>query len=219
MSSGGVSVAGGERGKPLLIFPCNGSGIEALDCLGEAWRCIGFVDDTPEKRGTEKYGIPVYDRSALKDHPEASVLAVLGSPLSYRSRQAAIEGLGVSASRFATVIHPSARVSPLARIGHNVVIMAGVVLTSNCVIGNHVCILPNTVVHHDVTVGDWSLIGSQCSLTGSVTVGVNCYIGSGSKIMNNVTIGDGALVGIGSNVIRNVAPGTRNVGNPARRLD
>jgi sugar O-acyltransferase (sialic acid O-acetyltransferase NeuD family) len=201
--------------KPLLIFPCNGSGIEALDCLGDAYRCIGFVDDTPEKIGTKKYGYPVFDRSAFTAHPHAFVLAVLGSPLSYRSRQKAIEGLGVAPERFARVIHPAARVSPLAEIGHNVLIMAGVVLTSNCVVGNHICILPNTVVHHDVTIGDWSLVGSGVSLTGSVTVG---YIGSASSIMNNVRIGDGALVGIGSNVIRDVAPGAKVVGNPTRTL-
>ncbi|MCK7470637.1 MAG: hypothetical protein MZU95_07475 [Desulfomicrobium escambiense] len=35
-----------RRGR-LLIFPCNGNGLEALDCLGDAFRCIGFIDDRP----------------------------------------------------------------------------------------------------------------------------------------------------------------------------
>lgn len=216
-SSNARQRASGEP-KPLLIFPCNGSGVEALDCLGDEWRCIGFVDDTPAKIGTTQFGIPVFDRSALAANPQAYVLAVLGSPLSYRSRQKAIEGLGVAPERFATVIHPRACVSPLARIGHNTLVMAGVVMTSNCTVGNHICILPNTVVHHDVTIGDWSLIGSGVSLTGSVTVGSTCYIGSASAIMNNVHIGEGALVGIGTNVIRNVPAGAKVVGNPARAL-
>ena len=30
--------------RPLLIFPCNGNAVEALDCLGDAYRCIGFVE-------------------------------------------------------------------------------------------------------------------------------------------------------------------------------
>jgi hypothetical protein len=37
--------------RPLLIFPCNGNGLKALDCLGDANELIGFVDDTPEKQG------------------------------------------------------------------------------------------------------------------------------------------------------------------------
>lgn len=203
--------------EPLLIFPCNGNGLEALDCLGERYRCIGFVDDTPAKQREGAWGLPVFGREALRDRA-AQVLAVPGGPQSFLARQQVVDGLGIPAGRFATVIHPWARVSPLARIGRNVLIMAGVVITSNAVIGDNVCILPNTVVHHDAVIGDWSLVGSNVSIAGSVTVGRNCYIGSGTRIRNGLRIGDRALAGLGSNIIRDVAAGDRVVGNPARPL-
>ena len=203
---------------PLLIFPCNGNGIEALDCLGEAFRCVGFIDDTPEKQGTRVHGIPVLTRAALHEFPDAQVLAVPGSPTSYPSRRRIVAGLGVAPERFARVVHPRATISPLASIGHNVLIMAGVVITSNAVVGNHVCVLPNTVIHHDAFVGDWSLVGSNVTIAGSAVVGTNCYIGSGSSIMNGVQVGDGALVGLGSNVIRPVPAGATVAGNPARQI-
>ena len=98
-------------------------------------------------------------------------MAVPGSPASYRRRPEIISGLGVTLDRFARVIHPMARISPLARIGHNVLIMAGVVITSNAVIGNHVCILPNAVIHHDVVIDDWTLVGSNVSIAGGVRLG------------------------------------------------
>ena len=204
--------------QPLLIFPCNGNGVEALDCLGTAYRCIGFVDDTPAKQGTQRHGIPVLPRAALSDHPGAAVLAVPGSPQSFRSRREVIAGLNVTDDRLARVVHPAARVSPLAVIGRNVLVMAGVVITSNAAIGNHVCILPNTVVHHDAAIGDWSLIGSNVTVAGNSLVGSNCYIGSGTSVINGVRVGDGALVGLGSNVIRDVPAGTVVAGNPARPL-
>jgi sugar O-acyltransferase (sialic acid O-acetyltransferase NeuD family) len=204
--------------QPLLIFPCNGNGLEALDCLGEAYRCVGFVDDTPEKQGRGAHGYPVFGRGALTERADAFVLAVPGSPTSYRSRRQIIVELGLSDERFARVIHPSARVSSLAAVGRNVLLMAGVVVTSNAVIGDHVCIMPNTVVHHDAAVQAWTLIGSNVTIAGGTSVGQNCYIGSGSSIMNGVSVGDGALVGMGSNVIRNVSPGTRVAGNPARAI-
>jgi sugar O-acyltransferase (sialic acid O-acetyltransferase NeuD family) len=203
---------------PLLIFPYNGNGIEALDCLGPDFRLVGFVDDTPGKQGIDPNGHHVFDRSVLSGSPDARVLAVPGSPASFRSRRRTIDALGVVPERFATVIHPAARVSPLARIGRNVLIMAGVVVTSNAVIGDHVCILPNTVVHHDVSIGSWSLIGANVTIAGNVSVGENCYIGSGTSVMNGLTIGEGALVGLGSNVIRSVAAGRTIAGNPARVL-
>ena len=203
---------------PLLIFPYNGNGLEALDCLGDAYRCIGFVDDSLAKQGTDAHGYRVFGRDAFNNFPKATVLAVPGSPTSFRSRKQVVTGLGVNADRFARVIHPMARVAPLATIGYNVLIMAGVVITSHCVIGNHVCILPNTVIHHDVIVANWSLIGSNVTIAGGTTIGDNCYIGSGSSIMNDLDVGAGAMLGLGSNLINNVAPGATVAGNPARSI-
>ena len=203
---------------PLLIFPCNGNGVEALDCLGDRFRLIGFVDDTPQKQNSRPFGYDVFSRAAFSDFPEAQVLAVPGGPASFRSRAEVIAGLGLNESRFARVLHPASHVSSLAKIGHNVLIMAGAVLTSNCVIGNHVCILPNTVIHHDVTLEDWSLVGANVTIAGNVKVGSNSYIGSGSSVMNGLEIGSGALLGLGSNLIRDVAPGATVAGNPARPI-
>ena len=203
---------------PLLIFPCNGNGIEALDCLGHAWHCVGFVDDTPQKQATGAFGYPVFPRTVLAEFTDARVLAVPGGPTSYLMRQQLIDSLGISPGRFARVIHPAANISDRAELGDNVLVMAGVVITSNAIIGSHVCLLPNTVVHHDSVVRDWSLIGSGVTVAGGVAIGENCYIGSGSSIMHGIRIGDGALVSIGSNVIRDVAPDSCVGGNPAHFL-
>lgn len=207
-----------QEAQPLLIFPYNGNGIEALDCIGSAYRFIGFVDDTPEKRGIDPNGYPVLGRDAFVRFSDARVLAIPGSPNSYRSRKETIQGLGIAKERFASVIHPTARVSPLASIGCNVLIMAGVVITSNAIIGSHTCILPNTVIHHDVVVGDWVLIGSNVTIAGSTVIEENGYIGSGSNIMNGLRVGSGVLIGLGSNVISSVAADTRIVGNPAHEI-
>lgn len=205
--------------RSLLIFPCNGNAIEALDCLDGDWRLVAFVDDTAEKQAAPAHGHPVHSRSAIAAWPEAMVLAVPGSPASYRSRRGLIEGLHVEPHRWARLVHPAARVSALATIGRNVLIMAGTVITSNAAIGDHVCILANATIHHDVRIGRWSIVGSNVTIAGHVTVGENCYIGSGSTLMNGITVGDGAMVGIGSVVLRDVAPGSRVAGNPARELE
>jgi sugar O-acyltransferase (sialic acid O-acetyltransferase NeuD family) len=204
--------------RPLLIFPCNGNGHEALDCLGSEYRAIGFIDDSPEKLGSLCFGLTVFAREALERFPEALVLAVPGSPSSFRDRKHVVESLGLPNSRLARVVHPLARISPLATIGVNVLVMAGVVITSNAVIGDHVCLLPNTVVHHDAAVGAWSLIGSNVTIAGQAIIGRNCYLGSGTSVMNGVKINDEVLVGLGSNVIRDVPASATVAGNPARLL-
>ena len=204
--------------KDLLIFPFNGNGLEALSCLGENFRFLGFVDDTPGKLGKHELGFTVYGRHAFQDFPEALVLAIPGSPSSFSSRQILIEGLNIPDSRFATVLHPRAEVSVFSKIGRNTLLMSGVVLTSNCFIGDHVCILPNTVIHHDSKVGNYTLIGSNVTVAGNSTVGDNCYIGSGSSIINGIHIGEKSLVGIGTNVIKDLPALSKSVGNPARLL-
>jgi sugar O-acyltransferase (sialic acid O-acetyltransferase NeuD family) len=213
-----VRDAAAPDARPLLIFPCNGNGIEALDCLGHAYRCVGFVDDTSAKQRAGAHGHPVFARDVLTERRDALVLAVPGSPTSYLDRRHIIGGLGVAAERFARVVHPAARISPLAVLGRNVLVMAGVVITSNAVIGDHVCIMPNTVIHHDVVLGAWTLVGANVTIAGGTVVGENCYIGSGSSVINGVSLGEGVLVGLGSNVIRSVPAGARVAGNPARRI-
>ncbi|MEP6610084.1 MAG: acetyltransferase [Burkholderiaceae bacterium] len=200
----------------LLIFPYNGNGREAVDALGTQFELAGFIDDSPEKQGIDRHGFRVMDRTALSSIPDARVLAVPGGPASFITRRDVILGLRIRTERFATVIHPTASVSEFARIGRNVLIMAGVVITSNAAIGDHVCVLPNSVVHHDANIGDWTLIGAGVTIAGGVEVGKCCYIGSGSSLINNVSIGDQVLVGLGTNVIRSIVNRSKVVGNPAR---
>lgn len=207
-----------QLSRDLLIFPCNGNGLEALDCLTPAFRFLGFVDDTPAKQQAGIMGFPVMAREALLEYSQARILAVPGSPASYRERLRIIEGLGIGAERFASVVHPSAYVSPRARVGRNVLVMAGAVITSNAVIGDHVCVLPNTVIHHDAVIGEGSLIGSNVTIAGGVRVGRQCYVGSGTSIKNGLEVGEFALLGLGSNVIRDVPAAQCVAGNPARPL-
>ncbi|CAG0993636.1 UDP-N-acetylbacillosamine N-acetyltransferase [Myxococcaceae bacterium] len=201
----------------LIVFPMNGNGLEALDCLGDDFELVGFVDDVPGKRG--RHGsLEVFSRDLLEKAPDALVLAVPGSADSYGSRRAAIESLGIPRERFAQVVHPRACVSDRRRLGANVLLMAGVVVTSNARIGNHVCVLPNSVVHHDAVVGDFTIVGSNATVAGGVQIGEGCYVGSAASILSGVRVGDGALIGLGSTVIRDVAAGTKVAGSPAREI-
>jgi sugar O-acyltransferase (sialic acid O-acetyltransferase NeuD family) len=203
----------------LLIFPFNGNGVEALDCLADQFECIGFVDDTIEKQGkNNRFGIEVLNRNAFDRYKEALILAVPGSPTSYLYRSELIESLNLPINRFARVIHPNALISSYSILGYNILIMENVVIKATAYIGNHVCILPNTVIHHDSKINDFSLIGTNVTIAGNTVIGSQCYIGSGSSIINNISIGEKTLVGIGSNVIKSVSGNSRVVGNPAKEI-
>lgn len=197
--------------KNLVIFPFNGNGREAIDAIDPSeYRLIGFIDDDGQKQ-SEDYEI--FSREILKKFPEIHVLAVPGSPTSFRKRASVIDSL--NAKNFATIIHPKASIGKGVTIGYNCLILAGVVMTANAIIRNHVCILPNSVVHHDSIIEDYTLIGSSVAIAGNVTIAQSCYIGSGSNIKNGIHIGDSSLVGMGSNVISNIEANSVVAGNPA----
>lgn len=197
-----------------MIFPFNGNGIEAMDCIDfDRYELIGFVDDDPGKR-SEEYEI--FTREIFEQYSELFVLAVPGSPNSFRQRQEIISSLNIT--RFINAVHPRASLGKMVTIGYNCLIMAGVVITSNACVGNHVCILPNTVIHHDVAIKDYTLIGSNVVIAGGTRIGQNCYIGSGTNIINGICIGEASLIGLGSNVIKSVCSHSMIAGNPAREL-
>ncbi|NIF04289.1 acetyltransferase [Chryseobacterium sp. Tr-659] len=200
----------------ILIFPYSGTGIEALDCLSAEQCCIGFISDDPAVIGTEQYGITIYSREAFQKFPEAKVLAVNGSPASFKKRKQIIDGLELELNRFTTLIHPKAVIGKNVKVGKNVLIMAGVVATANAEIGNHICILPNTVVHHDSKIGEYTLVAANNTICGDVIIGKNCYLGASSNFRNGVQVGDGCLIGIGSNVVGNIGNNVTAIGNPAK---
>jgi len=200
----------------LILFPCGGNAIEALDCIDfSRYDVIGFIDDDLKKIGTKVFGLEVFDRTLLEKEPEALVLAVPGNPNNFKEREEIIDGL-VDKNRLTSIIHPNASVSGFSKIGKNCLIMEGVVLKINSIVEDNVCILPNTVLHHDSVIKKNSLIGSNVVIAGHSKIGNTCYIGSGTRIINNITIGSDCLIGMGSNVIKSVESGKVVAGNPAR---
>ena len=211
--------------KDLLIFPFGGNAresilaIQAQNRVRPTWNVLCFIDDDKNHWGKEYSGVKVLGgTNILPNFPSANILAVPGNPESFSKRAKIIDSLDVPLNRYVTIIDPSARIAPDAKIGKNTVLMANVVISCSAEIGNHCVVLPNTVISHDSCIGDYSLIGSNVSISGSCTIGHTCYIGSGTRIKDHLTIGSQCLVGLGSCVIRDVSNMTVVAGNPARYL-
>ncbi len=211
--------------KPLLLFPFGGNAREALatiDAVNRAareWDVIGFLDDDRTLHGKEYLGVKVLGGlRLLEERRDVHVLAVPGSPKGYLKRKQLLAALPVEASRFATIVHPTAVLAVDARVGYNTVVMAHVVVSCAARVGNHCIVLPNTVIAHDSSVGDYCCVGSNVSVSGMVAIGEECYVGSGVKIREKVTIGSKSLLGLGANVIRDVGERVVAVGNPARTI-
>jgi sugar O-acyltransferase (sialic acid O-acetyltransferase NeuD family) len=210
---------------PLIVLGAAGTAADVVDIVfelnraGSRYEILGLLDDDTRKHGQSFAGVPVL--GPLTDAvrwPQARLVNALGSPRSYRSRAGLIARLGLPASRYVTLIHPGARISPTSSIGAGALVYPGVVICSGAAIGEHVTLLANTVINHDVHVGDFSIAASGVNVAGGVSIGESCYLGAGSTIIQGLIVGDEALVGAGSVVIRDVSAGSTVAGNPARLI-
>jgi UDP-perosamine 4-acetyltransferase len=113
-------------------------------------------------------------------------------------------------------ISPHAIISPSARLGGGIAVMAGAVINAASVIDDLVIINTGATIDHDCHIGSGVHIGPQCALAGNVTVGEGAFLGTGAKVIPGMQIGRRAIVGAGGVVIRNIPDGAVAVGVPAR---
>jgi UDP-perosamine 4-acetyltransferase len=113
-------------------------------------------------------------------------------------------------------ISPAAVVSPSARLGCGIAIMAGAVLNADVVLHDFVIINTGATVDHDCVVGAAVHVAPQSGLAGNVHVGKFSFIGIGTSVIPETRIGEHATVGAGSAVVKDVPAGATVVGVPAR---
>lgn len=209
---------------PIVILGSGSHAIDILDSLlegnklRERYKPLGFLDDHPLQPSV--HGLPVL--GGLDQAPslgsEVQFVTAIGSVASYRSKPNLIERLDIPRERFATVVHPSASVSPWAEIGRGCVVLQQCTLSAGCRLAEQVVLLPGCRISHDTVVEDYNILATGVILSGHVLVERNCYLGAASVVRERLTLGEGCLVGMGSVVVKSVAAGSRVAGNPARPL-
>ena len=113
-------------------------------------------------------------------------------------------------------ISPRAIVSPTARVGSGVAIMAGAVINAETSIADLAIINTGATIDHDCQIGTAAHIGPQCGLAGNVTVGRESFLGIGCKVIPGITIADNVVIGAGAVVISDIKNDVTAVGTPAR---
>ncbi len=118
----------------------------------------------------------------------------------------------------ATLIHPSAVISPSAKIGVGTVVMPNVVVNAKAIVGDGVILNSGCIVEHECVIEDFVHISPNVALAGAVKVGKLTHIGIGSNVLQGRIIGKNVIVGGGSMVIRNIEDNQKVVGVPAKAI-
>lgn len=110
--------------------------------------------------------------------------------------------------------HPSAFVSPGAKIGRGVLIYSMVNIDTGVKIGDGVIIANSTTIAHDSEIKNGVYFGANVCVCGEVKIGELCFIGSSATISNGLRVGDYCTIGMSSCITSNIPDNSFAIGNP-----
>ena len=204
---------------PLAILGTGVFAEEVADLVIQigAHEPVAFVENRDRaKAGKTLAGRPVIWVDELADRAdEWSAVCAIGSP-ERRAYVDHVAGLGVG---FATVVHPSAVVSPSARVGAGSIVSPGAVVAAHARIGAHAILNRGVLVGHHTRVGECVTLSPAANVAGCVEIGDEVFVGMGATVIDRRTVGAGALVAAGAVVVADVPQGARVQGVPARAVE
>jgi UDP-perosamine 4-acetyltransferase len=113
-------------------------------------------------------------------------------------------------------IHPAAALSPSAKFGEGVAVMAGAVINAEARIGDFAIVNTNASVDHECVLGEGAHVACGATLAGNVTLGARVLVGASAAIAPDLTICDDAVLGAGACAVRSINTAGTYVGVPAR---
>ena len=192
----------------MVLYGASGHAKVIIDILEANGETIDFIiDDNHEL--TDLMGYEVRRNTGKYDE----MIISIGSCM---MRERVAESIEVR--KFLTAVHPSAVISPRAKLGGGTVVMQGAVIQSCTRIGEHCIVNTGASVDHDCVIGDFVHIAPHATVLGGVKVGRGTWIGAGSVVRQNVTIGENCMIGAGAVVIRDVPDGATVVGVPGKEI-
>lgn len=182
----------------IIIIGAGGHGAELYEYIafinkqeGTAkYYVAGFLDDNPENYRNYQYSSPLL--GGVRDHQVRNDVFYLMGIANLEYRQQFCKSFSDHGAKFISLIHPTAYVSPSAKIGEGVVI------------GPMANIGPN------VEIGDFTLINSRCSLGHDTKLGCYNFISPNVSFSGFTRIGDNNLFGINSATIPGIKVGNNN---------
>ena len=201
----------------VLVIGAGGHGQVVAEILrasahsGGPFEFAGFLDD--EQHGSQADVLGPLRELRYVEHD--AVVVAIGDNETRARITAQVRAAG---SRFATVRHPAAIVSPSVDAGDGSMFCAGAIACTETRIGRGVILNTACSVDHHCNVGDYVHVAPGARIGGEVWIGERVLIGIGAVVLPRVSIGHHAVVGAGAVVTRDVAPHTTVVGTPAAPL-
>ena len=200
----------------LLILGTGTFAEEIADVVSEITGVIviGFVENINRKLCSKKLrNLPVFwvdELSRLSKNHE--VICGLGTT----HRHLYIEQVKKYKIPFATLVHPSSRISRKSSVGRGTFISSGVNIAAYTKLGSHVNVNRGALIGHHTLIGSFVTIGPGVNIAGNSRIEDGTYIGMGALVLDHISVGSHSIVGAGALVTKDVPDNVQVVGVPAK---
>lgn len=204
--------------KSLLIWGAGDQGTVTLECAlaMNEYHTIDFMD-FKEKESRELPGHTIYreqeaySRELFQSYDE--VVVASGNNRIREQKLLLLYRMGISA---ANIIHPTAVISPSARISKGCTVLPNAVIHTNASVGMGCIINTAAIVEHDCIIENFVNISPGVCMAGHTKIGIKSFIGTGAVIIDRIKVGRETVIGAGAVVIRDVPDRVTAAGVPAK---
>jgi sugar O-acyltransferase (sialic acid O-acetyltransferase NeuD family) len=182
---------------------------------------LGFVDTGDSRTPRQEIGgRPVYAPDTFPDELRRQLgeLAVLIANDRPDARPKLVARIDAADLPLANLVHPSAVISPSARIGGGALICPGVIVGPGADIGRHAILNTACTIDHDCALEENVIVGPGVHLPGGVTIRSGAFIGVGVSATPGVTVGRNSLIGAGSVITKDIEENVIAAGVPAKAI-
>jgi sugar O-acyltransferase (sialic acid O-acetyltransferase NeuD family) len=184
-------------GKPnLLIVGAGGHGRSVAEAvlMADNFNVVGFLDDDAFIRGEAVWGLPVLGAvkafSQYAGQVTHAVVAIGNNEL----RQKIFVMMQTAGFTLANIIHPRAIVSPRARLGTGITVMAGAIVGTEASLGNGSIVNSGAVVDHHAQVHEFGHLGVNACMAGCSILGSLAWMQAGSAIGYGIQVVPGGVI-------------------------
>lgn len=203
----------------ILIVGAGGFGREVLRWARDAWPereslIGGFLSADARVLDGHQCGLSIVsDPATFAPAAGDALLLAIGIP---EVRRRVAEGLLARGAEFLTLIHPTAIVSPTAKIGIGSVICPGAVVTDAARTGRFVLVNYHASLAHDSSAGDFAVLSPYATLGGGAVVAEDTFLGLHASVGPGVSIGPRSKVAANSCALHDAPPDSLVHGVPGR---
>ena len=200
--------------RTVLILGAGGLGREVFWWAKEAGLDpVGFIDDNPAALGDRTGYAPIV--GGVEEAPlTCPVLCAIGQNA---IRRLCVERLADRGARFATLIHPQAKVLH-ATLGTGAVLAPFAYVGADARAGDFLFMQTGAVLGHDAVAGDFLRMDTTSFVGGYAVLGNGVTLHTGAQVMPGKRVGDQCTLGAGAVLLSNLHPSSTVFGVPAQKV-